>query len=246
MENLKETSTHKEERKGETNKDDEEEWGGIPIPQSDDSEDEPWFEESHSPESEPGDEDVTPMRGNKKGFSQNVLTIVSNTLLINKQSTEDFAFRNGPRQDGIIQRKDGSLITIDECPYPKQSQPRKPFKKEKGLPEVGLEPPRWSPLLLTLQNRKLRMKYKSKTKVRAKLMRAIRKHVLKEEHIQWEKINGVTTNKLRRLLSLIPSHLTQWDNTQGFNNQTHPENRILVQGMNAIRLSGVLIGMWRR
>ncbi len=112
-------------------KDDEEEWGGIPIPQSDDSEDEPWFEESHSSESEQGDEDVTPVMGNKKGFSQNVLTIVSNTLLINKQSTEDFAFRNGPRRDGIIQRKDGSLITIDECPHPEQSQPRKPFKREK-------------------------------------------------------------------------------------------------------------------
>jgi hypothetical protein len=77
------------------------------------------------------------------------------------------------------------------------------------------------------------MKYKAKTKVRAKLMRAIRKQVFKKEHSQGEKTNGVTINKLRRLLSLVPvpSRHTQWDTAKGFTNQTYP----LVQGMNAIR-----------
>jgi hypothetical protein len=178
-----EDNTRTQRRIERRDRDDEEEWRRVPIPQSDDSEDEPWFGESNSSESEQDGEDITPTMGNKKGFSQNVLTIVSNPLLVNKQSTEDFAFRNGPRRDGIIRRKDGSLITIDECPYPEQRQPRKPLEREKGLPETGLKPPRWSPLLLTLQNRKLKMKYKSKTKVRAKLMRSIRKHVIKKEHI---------------------------------------------------------------
>ncbi len=84
--------------KGRKDRDDEEEWGRIPIPQSDDSEDEPWFGESHSSDSEQDGEDVTPTKSNKTGFSQNVLTIVSNTLLVDRQSTGDFAFRNGPRR----------------------------------------------------------------------------------------------------------------------------------------------------
>jgi hypothetical protein len=126
-------------------RDDEEEWGRFPIPQSDDSENEPWFDWSPSPESEQDDEDVpcdTTAKSNEKGFSQNVLIIVSNTLLVNKQSTEDFAFRNVPRRDGIIRRKDGTLITIDDRLYPEQNQSRKPLKREKGLPETGIAPPR--------------------------------------------------------------------------------------------------------
>ena len=223
--------------KGKKDKDDEEEWGRIPIPQSDDSEDEPWLEESQSPDSE--GENKTPTTSNKKGFSQNVLTIASNTLLVDRQSTEDFAFRNGPRKDGIIQRKDGSLITLDEDHYTDPSQPERALTRERAIPETGLAPPRWSPLLLTIQGRKLKMKYKAKTKVRAKLMRAIRKQVLKKEHSQWERTNGVTINKhkLKRLLSLVPvpSRLTQWDTAKGFMNQTYPMEKILVQGMNAIR-----------
>ena len=173
--------------------------GENPYPQSDDSEDEPWLGGSQSSDSNQGGEDVTP--GKKKGFSQNVLTIASNTLLVDRQSTEDFAFRNGPRKDGIIQRKDGSLITLDEYHYPELSQSERSLTRERGLPETGLAPPRWSPLLLTIQGRKLKMKYKAKTKVRAKLMRAIRKQVPKTEHIRWEKTNGITIKKLRRLLN---------------------------------------------
>jgi hypothetical protein len=40
-------------------RDDEEEWGRIPITQSDDSDDELWLDELHSPESEQQEEDVT-------------------------------------------------------------------------------------------------------------------------------------------------------------------------------------------
>jgi hypothetical protein len=66
-------------------------------------------------------------------------------------------------------------------------------------------------------------------------VRSIRKRVPKQEHIRWEQPNSVTTNKLRKLLSLLPSRLTQWDTTQGFTKQTYPEKRILLQCMNAVR-----------
>jgi hypothetical protein len=100
-------------------RDDEEEWGRIPIPQSDDSDVEPWLDGSQSPESEQEEEDVTfetPATGKEK-FSQNALMIVNNPMHVNKESTEDFAFRDGPRRDGIIRKKDGSLIIIDDPLY---------------------------------------------------------------------------------------------------------------------------------
>jgi hypothetical protein len=49
-----------------------------------------------------------------------------------------------------------------------------------------------------------------------------------------EKTNSVTTAELKALASAT-SHLTRWDNTQGFTNQTYPTVNILVQCMNAIR-----------
>jgi hypothetical protein len=56
---------------------DVEEWGRIPIPQSDDSDDEPWLDESHSPKSEQEEEDVTletSAMGNEKGFTHSERT----------------------------------------------------------------------------------------------------------------------------------------------------------------------------
>jgi hypothetical protein len=76
-----------------------------PIPQSDDSDNEPWLDESSSPESEQEEEDAiiepSVMRKQER-FSQNALMIVNNHVNVNKESTEDFAFRNGPRRDGSI------------------------------------------------------------------------------------------------------------------------------------------------
>ncbi len=158
------------------------------------------------------EEDVTfetPAMGKEKGFSQNALMIVNNPMHLNKESTEDFAFRNGPRRDGIIRKKDGSLIIIDDPLYSETLQPTNGRPKEEGeLPEQDSTPPRWSPLLMRIQRQKLKMKYKSRVKVRAKLMRSIRKRVPKQEHIRWEQPNSVITNKLRKLLSLSPYCLT--------------------------------------
>jgi hypothetical protein len=87
------------------------------------------------------------------------------------------------------------------------------------------------------------MKYKARTKVRAKIMKAIRKYVPIKEPTQYVvnktttqasnpnqqgNKNSATTNKLKTLLSLFPYRLTQWDTIQGFTNQTYPEKRILL------------------
>jgi hypothetical protein len=84
------------------------------------------------------EEDVTfetPAMGKEK-FSQNALMIVNNPMHVNKESTtEDFAFRNGPRRDGIIRKKDGSLINIDDPLYSETLQTTKGRPKEVLLME---------------------------------------------------------------------------------------------------------------
>ncbi len=176
-----------------TEKDDEEEWGRIPIPQSDDSDNEPWLDESSSPESEQEEEDATiepPVMRKQEGFSQNALMIVNNHMTVNKESTEDFAFRNGPRRDGSIRKKDGSILTMDDQHYPKETQPEKVFKEEERLPENEVALPRWSPLLMAIQHLNLRMGHRSKSKVKAKLMRSIRKQVPRKASIRWEPMSS--------------------------------------------------------
>ncbi len=176
-----------------TEKDDEEEWGRIPIPQSDDSDNEPWLDESSSPESEQEEEDVTiepPFMRKQEGFSQNALMIVNNHVNVNKESTEDFPFRNGPRRDGSIRRKDGSILTMDDQPYSKDTQPEKALEEEERLPENEVALPRWSPLLLAIQHLNLRMGHRSKSKVKAKLMRFIRKQVPFKVPIRWEPMSS--------------------------------------------------------
>jgi hypothetical protein len=168
-------------------RDDEEEWGRIPIPQSDDSDNEPWLDESYSPESEQEEEDTAiepPVKRKQGGFSQNALMIVNNHVNVNKESTEDFAFRNGPRRDGSIRRKDGSILTVDDQPYPQNTQQEKATREEERLPENEVALPRWSPLLLAIQRLNLRMGYRSKNKVKARLIRSIRKNVPRREPIR--------------------------------------------------------------
>ena len=198
----------------------------------------------------------------QEGFSQNALMIANNHVTVNRESTENFAFRNGPRRDGSIRKKDGSILTVDEQPYPRDTQPERVFKEEKRLPENEVALPRWSPLLLAIQHLNLRMGYRSKTKVKAKLMRSIRKNVPRREPIRWEPrssqsrhinlrlhswtatndpiyrpetrgTNSVTTKELKALTS-VPHHFSQWDITQGFMRTTYPEGSVLTQCVNAI------------
>jgi hypothetical protein len=185
----KQTDTPTKRGMEKAGRDDEEEWGRIPIPQSDDSDNEPWLDESSSPESEQEEEDDTiepPAKRKQEGFSQNALMITNNHEIVNRESTEDFAFRIGPRRDGSIRKKDGSILTVDDQPYPKNTQPEKATREEERLPENEVALPRWSPLLLAIQRLNLRMGYRLKNKVKARLMRSILKNVPRREPIRWE------------------------------------------------------------
>jgi hypothetical protein len=120
---------------GKTGRDDEKEWGGIPIlvPQSDDSDDEYyWFEEVSSDESDseqheadagppwlnsrrPYDDDASmnlssqerrPPTSSKKGEKTQM----------SMHHINDYAFLIGPRRDGITKRKDGTVLTLQELP----------------------------------------------------------------------------------------------------------------------------------
>jgi hypothetical protein len=193
-----------------TEKDDEEKRKKISIPQSDDSDNEPWLDESSSPESEQEEEDTAidpPKKGQEKGLSQNALMIVNKQkLVVNREYTEDFAFRNSPRRDGNIRMKDGTVLIIDDHLYSMTLQTTKGRpKEEEEIPENDPTLPRWSALLMRIQRQKLKMKYKAKTNIRAKLMRSIRKRIPKQEHIRWEQPNSVTKNMLPQYQYLLMS-----------------------------------------
>ena len=96
-----------------TGRDDEEEWGRIPIPQSDDeSEDYTWLDELGSSDEKNNTRpacvvSVTTAFNNKPN-------IQVKERKVNWTTTDDFAFSHGPRKDGTILMKDGSILTISE------------------------------------------------------------------------------------------------------------------------------------
>ncbi len=98
----------------------------------------------------------------------------------NKKREEDLAFLIGPRIDGIVQTKDGILLTLQDNPplthrtttkVPKQGTESR--LNEKLPVREGPSQNQWTSHLMKIQRRNLRMKYKIKTKLRAKLMREI-------------------------------------------------------------------------
>jgi hypothetical protein len=94
-------------------RDDEEEWGRIPIPQSDDeSEDYTWLDELSSSDEK---------NNTRPACVVSVMTAFNNKpniqvkeRKVNWTTTDDFAFSHGPRKDGTILMKDGSILTISE------------------------------------------------------------------------------------------------------------------------------------
>jgi hypothetical protein len=157
-------------------RDDEEEWGRIPIPQSDDeSEGDTWLDESDDSDQE---------RNLKSACVVSVKTmfneepnITRKDNRINKPVTDDFVFRHGQRRDGNILRKDGSILTLYEL------NPLKVIETktigEKQLPDEAPRRPQWTSALMTFQRLQLKMAYKSKTKLRARIMKQIKKKLNK-------------------------------------------------------------------
>jgi hypothetical protein len=92
-------------------RDDEEEWGRIPIPQSDDeSEGDTWLDESDDSDQERNIRPACVVSVKTMFNKEPNITIKENKT--NKPVTDDFVFRHGHRRDGNILRKDGSILTL--------------------------------------------------------------------------------------------------------------------------------------
>jgi hypothetical protein len=87
------------------NDNDEEEWGRIPIPQSDDSEDDTWFDDESETEEEDESSGLTHYESAKA---------TQEKYTRNKMLNDELAFKLGPRRDGIVRRNDGTLLITDE------------------------------------------------------------------------------------------------------------------------------------
>ena len=165
-------------------RDDEEEWGRIPIPLSDDeSEGETWLDESDDSAQECNNRSAC-IVSVETAFGRQP-TMETNERKVNRSTTDDFAFRHGPRRDGTILMKDGSILNIYNLNPLENLKPEKP-KFEQELPEANPRP-QWTSTLLSVQRVQLRMGYKSKTKLRARIMRQIKvtaKKVVKPSRMQ--------------------------------------------------------------
>ena len=135
-------------------RDDEEEWERIPIPQSDDeSEGDTWLDESDDSDQE---RNIRPacVVSVKTMFNEEP-NIASKDNRINRPVTDDFVFRHGHRRDGNILRKDESILTLYKL---------KPLKVNntnliggKQLPDETSHRPQWTSALLTFQRLQLKM-----------------------------------------------------------------------------------------
>jgi hypothetical protein len=137
-------------------RDSEEEWGGIPIPQSDDSQ---------STEDYPSDE-------SDHEKTQVMMGCVHVTL---RQKGDELAFLLAPRLDGKVINKDGLILDPNEpiTKPPTKFQPSHPYESPNDVTHEG--PPQWTNHLLAYQRRQLRKGYRKKTRLKAKILRKIRK-----------------------------------------------------------------------
>jgi hypothetical protein len=216
-------------------KDDEEEWGRIPIPQSDDSEDDTWLEGSDDSDQE---REIRPacVVSVDIAFDTKPDKQETGKNKVNTRVTDDFAFRHGPRRDGIILRKDGSILTITDLnPHETEQSTNKNMiiqetKMNQKLPDETSHRPQWTSALLTFQRLRLKMAYKSKTKLRARIMKQIRKRVKNAT------ISPSTQLNQLRILSMYQH--TQFDTAKAYMNgqgTTYHEGQTLNQCMNSLQ-----------
>jgi hypothetical protein len=190
-----------------TGRDDEEEWGSIPISQSDDSDDDYWLDEISSAESESQqyetdpepsvlnsrkpDDDSDDASSNLISQAQRTSTPPTNEekAQISMSNFDDLAFLVGPRRDDSIKRKDGTVLTLNELtttlnPLPPTREPSlEPIISDSPPQLSSIEIPSWSGHLMRFQRYNLKIGYKRITKMRSKLMQHIRKLVPKQNHI---------------------------------------------------------------
>jgi hypothetical protein len=188
-------------------RDDEEEWGRIPIPQSDDSDstDEWLSEEPDKYESTSTDEQDR----NKKGYLNCFM-----------------AFLIAPRKDGRALTKDGKIIDVNDCSTTKEEQSEVTLPED--LPDTVqlVTRPYWTQHLFAYQRQQLRKGYRKKdrSKVMMKLIRQIQRY----HQNKLKNSSGTTTHGRQPIFhTLLPQ---QFDAELGFINRPNT----LRQCMNAV------------
>ncbi len=114
--------------------------GGIPIPQSDDSDEDTWLDQLQGSDSEQ-EEESTNLKKPVKQIRQDDK---------NRKFSEDLALFFGPRKDGIIRMNNGCLLTTYELtPLPELNPTVRNYAQlsdlqTKGLPANEQLPTRWT------------------------------------------------------------------------------------------------------
>ncbi len=151
---------------GRRERNDEGEWGRIPIPQSDDSDStEGWL----SDESDQGEINPTTNKSNTMNYRNCFI-----------------AFLVASHKDGRILAKDGTIIDVNERPQNEVTQEDLTLNDELPVTKEAYTRPHWTQHLMAFQRDQLKKGYRIKTTQRsAKLMRQIRRtpqHALKERN----------------------------------------------------------------
>ncbi len=203
-----------------TEKDDEEEWGRIPIPQSDDTdESEDWTEPEHREDdtgptllnSRKPDDDPDDASANLTFLAQrpSCSPDTKEQEKMSIQNINDYAFLIGPRRDGLIQRKDGTILTLQELSttlnllHQTVLTSLETVTLNSPYPISPTKLPSWTAHLMCFQRSALKMSYKNKSKMRSKLMKSIQKAVPTQGHVHWypTKSNHINVQPWRSLVS---------------------------------------------
>jgi hypothetical protein len=137
-------------------REDEEEWGRIPIPQSDDSDStDEWLSQEPEQYASTDDEDQS-----KKGY----LNCFA-------------AFLIAPRKDGKILTKEGKIIDVNDGPASNEQQPPTTWSCEVPIAPHATQP-YWTRHLMVFQRQQLRKGYRkhNRSKVMIKLMRQVTRY----------------------------------------------------------------------
>jgi hypothetical protein len=188
-------------------RDDEEEWGRIPIPQSDDTDstDEWLSEEPNEYESTSTDDQDQ----NKKGYLNCFM-----------------AFLIAPRKDGRVLTKDGQIIDVDDCSTTTGKQFTVTLPENLPARVQLITRPYWTHHLFAYQHQQLRKGYRKKdrSKVMMKLIRQIQRY----HQNKLKNSSGTTTLGRQPIFhTLLPQ---QFDTELGFINRPNT----LRQCMNAV------------
>jgi hypothetical protein len=157
----------------------------------------------------------------------------NNNYIIGQKESLALAFILGPRRDGVILTKEGTLISTDETHNNKEHlQPIGEHTSAQGSTDHDNQI--WTRQLLLCQLTYLKMGYYRRTQKRAKLMRQIRQHVIKVQRqptattLEQGTVQREVTHTPHQPLTQVPVI------TKGKDNPA-TKGQVLHQCMNAIR-----------